>query len=327
MNFRQRISGIWLISMSLLALFAFTCYFVAQMWLSILQTAYITLVILQVAALTVYLWGPEKLKHRWQKILYRLLYASSFFVIPAFLFIFMGLVSQYHVRIPDSIPAESMAVKEILPMENRTTVYDTGTVYIIFPEYSDVSLVCETRPSKSDESVTWCSGAAFQHDISLGFSHGNIDGDHAVDGVLYESPYIKDSFAAFTFANGRFSFGFNDPSGAIREAAEKGGSGFMQFGLIRNRETVMGINRPRVRCYRTLAELNGHLCIIDSVRMIQFDGFMEELRRLGVTNALYMDMGAGWNYSWYRNAAEKVVTLFGLPVPWSHNWVVFRKQP
>ena len=105
MSFRQRISGIWLISMSLLALFAFTCYFVAQMWLSILQTAYITLVILQVAALTVYLWGPEKLKHRWQKILYRLLYASSFFVIPAFLFIFMGLVSQYHVRIPDSIPA------------------------------------------------------------------------------------------------------------------------------------------------------------------------------------------------------------------------------
>ena len=133
------------------------------------------------------------------------------------------------------------------------------------------------------------------------------------------------TFAAFTFAEGRFSFEFDDPSGAIREAAEKGGSGFMQFGLIREGETVMGINRPRVRCYRTLAELNGHLCIIDSVRMIQFDDFMEELRRLGVTNALYMDMGAGWNYSWYRNVAEKVVTLFGLPVPWAHNWIVFRK--
>ena len=128
-------------SMSLLSLFAFTCYFVAQMWLSILQTAYITLAILQVAALTVYLWGPEKLKHRWQKILYRLLYASSFFVIPAFLFIFTGLVSQYHVRIPDSIPAASIPAKEILPMEDQTTVYDTGTVYIIFPAYSDVGLV------------------------------------------------------------------------------------------------------------------------------------------------------------------------------------------
>ncbi|MBQ6722472.1 MAG: hypothetical protein IJQ88_09935, partial [Clostridia bacterium] len=91
MSIRQRISGIWLMSMSLLALFAFTCYFVAQMWLSILQTAYITLVILQVTALIIYMWGPEKLKHQWRKILYRLLYASSFIVIPAFLFIFAGL--------------------------------------------------------------------------------------------------------------------------------------------------------------------------------------------------------------------------------------------
>jgi hypothetical protein len=52
---------------------------------------------------------------------------------------------------------------------------------------------------------------------------------------------------------------------------------------------------------------------------------MEELHRLGVTNALYMDMGAGWNYSWLRDAAGGVITLFGLPVPWSHNWIVFRK--
>ena len=130
MSIRQRVSGIWLMSMSLLALFAFTCYFVAQMWLSILQTAYLTLVILQVLALTIYLWGPEKLKHRWQKILYRLLYASSFLVIPAFLFIFMGLISQYHIRIPDSIPAASMPVEEILPMK-KTTVYDTRIHYLV----------------------------------------------------------------------------------------------------------------------------------------------------------------------------------------------------
>lgn len=59
MSVRQRISGIWLIAMNLLALFAFTCYFVAQMWLSILQAAYLTLVILQVLALTVYMWGRK----------------------------------------------------------------------------------------------------------------------------------------------------------------------------------------------------------------------------------------------------------------------------
>ncbi|MBR0311078.1 MAG: hypothetical protein IJQ98_01635, partial [Oscillospiraceae bacterium] len=118
---------------------------------------------------------------------------------------------------------------------------------------------------------------------------------------------------------------FDDPSQAIKDAADAGGSGFMQFGLIRDGEAIMKLSRSRVRCYRTLAELNGSLCIIDSVNMLRFETFMEELERLGVTNALYMDMGSGWNYSWYRNANDKVVSLFNLPVPWSHNWIVFKK--
>ena len=324
MSFRERLSGIWLMTAALLSLFAYTIYFVAQMWLNILHTSYLVLAILQFAAMILYMWGPEKLKSMQMKILYRVLYASSFFVIPAFVFIFMGLISQYHVKIPESIPAASMPVEQILP-QDQTAIYNTGTVYVFFPEYSDIDHVCEKRPSKSDKSITWCSGAAFQHDISLGFTHENVEGDHASHGVLYESPYNKSSYAAFVFANGRYSFEFDNPTEAVKAAAETGGSGFMQFGLIRDGEIVMSINRPRARCYRTLAELNGNLCIIDSVNMLHFDDFLAELQRLGVTNALYMDMGAGWNYSWYRSAAEKVVTLFGLPVPWSHNWIVFKK--
>lgn len=324
MSVKERFSGIWLMAMTLLSLLAFTVYFVAQMWLSILQMFYLTLAVAQCVTLIIYMWGPEKLKSRLMRILYRVLFASSVVVIPAFAFIFMGLVSQYHIKIPESIPAATMPVDQILPRD-QTVIYDTGTVYVFFPEYSEVNLVCEHRPSKADQSITWCSGAAFQHEISLGFTQENVEGDHAVRGTLYESPYNKSSFAAFVFADGRFSFAFDNPSEAIREAAAAGGSGFMQFGLIRDGETVMNIARPRARCYRTLAELNGNLCVIDSVNMMHFEDFMAELHRLGVTNALYMDMGAGWNYSWYRNVEEKVVTLFGLPVPWSHNWIVFQK--
>ena len=324
MSLRERLSGIWLISMTMLSLFAYTVFFVAQMWLNILHAAYLSLTVMQIAALILYLWGPEKLKRKPLKVLYRLLTLSSVFVIPAFAFIFTGLVSQYHVRIPEAIDASKMAAEEILPGEH-TTVYNTGTVYIIFPEYTDVELAAGKRPSKGDETITWCSGAAFQHTVSIGFTQENVEGDHAIRGTLYESPYNKDSYAAFVCAQGEFAFAFDDPRGAVRRAAEKGGSGFMQFGLIRDGKTVMSIDRPRARCYRTLAELNGNLCVIDSVNMLRFEAFMEELHRLGVTNALYMDMGAGWNYSWYRDAVGRVVTLFGLPVPWSHNWVVFRK--
>ncbi len=324
MNMRKRISGIWLMAMALLSLGAFTAFFVAQMWLNLLYAVYLGLTILQFITLIVYLWGPEKLVYRPLKLLYRLFYASSFLVIPTFVFIFMGLISQYHVSIPDSIDASQMRTEDILPGK-ETVIYNTGKVYVIFPEYSRIDLVCDKRPSKSDDTITWCSGAAFQHAVSLGFSHENIEGDHAVNGTFYESPYNKEAYAAFAFSQGDFTFEYDDDTKAIRDAASAGGSGFKQFGLIDDKEVVMNFDRPRARCYRTLAELNGSLCVIDSVNMMHFDDFMTELGRLGVTNAVYMDMGAGWNYSWYRNAAGKVVTLFGLPVPWSHNWIVFRK--
>lgn len=321
---RKRLSGIWLMAMALLSLGAFTAFFVAQMWLNILFAVYLTLAIMQFVTLNVYLWGPEKLRYKPLMILYRLFYASSFLVIPTFIFIFMGLISQYHVDIPDSIDARNMPVEQILPAD-ETVIYNTGTVYVFFPEYSSIDLVCEDRPSKSDDSITWCSGAAFQHAVSIGFTQENIEGAHASSGTFYESPYEKDAYAAFVFDGNDFSFEFDDRADAIRSAADAGGSGFMQFGLIRDGESVMNFDRPRARCYRTLAELNGSVCIIDSVNMLHFNEFMAELDRLGVTNAVYMDMGAGWNYSWYRDAAGKVITLFGLPVPWSHNWIVFRK--
>ena len=311
-------------AMALLSLCSFTCFFVTQMWLNILYMFYLTIALVQVITLVIYLWGPEKLTFKPLKYLYRICYASSILVIPSFAFIFMGLISQYHINIRESIDASSMAIEEIVPSD-ETVIYNTGKVYIFFPEYSSVELVCENRPSKSDDSITWCCGAAFQHTVSLDFTQENVEGDHAVNGAYYSSPYNKGTFAAFTFAGGEFSFDFDDPTGAIKKAADAGGNGFMQFGLIKDHEVVMNFDRPRARCYRTLAELNGNLCIIDSVNMMHFTEFMEELQRLGVTNALYMDMGAGWNYSWYRNAADKVVTLFGLPVPWSHNWIVFRK--
>ncbi len=324
MNLRKRLSGIWLMAMALLSLGAFTAFFVAQMWLNILFTVYLSLAVLQFVTLNIYLWGPEKITKKPFMVLYKLLYSSSFLVIPTFIFIFMGLVSQYHVDIPESIDASKMAAEEIVP-DDETVIYNTGTVYVFFPEYSKIDLVCKDRPSKSDDSITWCSGAAFQHAVRLDFSHENIEGDHASNGELYHSPHHKDAYVAFTYSRNGVSFEFDKEAEAIKEAADAGGSGFMQFGLIRNKESVMDFDRPRARCYRTLAELNGAVCIIDSVNMLHFDEFMDELKRLGVTNAIYMDMGAGWNYSWYRNAAGKVVTLFGLPVPWSHNWVVFRK--
>ena len=73
----------------------------------------------------------------------------------------------------------------------------------------------------------------------------------------------------------------------------------MQFGLIKDHEVVMNFDRPRARCYRTLAELNGNLCIIDSVNMMHFTQFMEELLFSHVTATTVVDVDVETFRRWY----------------------------
>lgn len=324
MDKKKMLLGIWLMLMALLSLTAYTMYFVAQMRFSILLYSYSALAVTQIYALTVFLIGSDKIGNILIRILFRLCCIASLAVIPAFLFIFMGLISQYHVDIKEAINISDSDYEMLIPGEG-TTIYKTDTFYVFFPEYSHVDLEYGSRPKKSDKSITWCSGAAFQHDIQLGFSDENIEGYHASKGVYSDSAYAKDEYGAITFYDGGFKFEFDDPEAAVKEAAEQGGSGFMQFRMMRDGELVNDFTMPRVRSYRVIAEMNGSLCIIDSIEMMHFGDFLTKLKELNVTNALYMDMGAGWNYSWYRKDTGRVKTLFGLKVPWSHNWVVFRE--
>lgn len=324
MNKKKLLSEIWLMLMTLLSLTAYTMYFVAQMRFSILLYSYSALVITQLYALGTFLIGSESIKNTIAKIAYRLCCVASLAVIPAFLFIFMGLISQYHVNIDEAIVVSDKDSDLLVPAD-ETVIYKTDTFYVFFPKYSHVDLECGKRPKKSDKSITWCSGAAFQHAIELGFSDENIEGYHASKGVFSDSPYVKDSYGAITFMDGDFKFEFDNPKEAILEAANKGGSGFMQYRIMKDGKIANDFKMPRVRSYRVIAEINNNLCIIDSIEMMHFDEFLEKLKELNVTNALYMDMGAGWNYSWYRKVSEGAKTLFGLKVPWSHNWIVFRR--
>lgn len=74
-----------------------------------------------------------------------------------------------------------------------------------------------------------------------------------------------------------------------------------------------------------LTILNGKVCIIDSRTLMHFGEFVQALKELGVRDAIYCDMGSGWNYSWYRSANGRPQTIIGMPWPFSHNWLTFRK--
>ena len=267
--------------------------------------------VLQLFGLVYYLHRTHgKKEPAFVKFILVMLRLSSFAVAALFVASLYYLASQYH--------------NPVMPTEGDSiTIVQTDNLNIMYPGYDTVEFVCGKRPSRGDKGITYCSAAAFQQKYSLSFTHDEIASTHVQNGELYQGYYLK-GLGAFTFYNGVFHFTDNDGAAAEMErAAKSGGNGFRQYSIIENGEIMLDPIKD-YRCYRVLAELDGKLCVIDSRKQVYFADFARDLQKAGVTNALYLDMGCGWNYSWYRDNTGQANTLIGLIWPFSHNWIVFR---
>ena len=65
--------------------------------------------------------------------------------------------------------------------------------------------------------------------------------------------------------------------------------------------------------------------MIDSDGFVNFTDFINNLVQAGVSNAIYMDMGEGWNYSWWRHSNGEAVEIHETPSSYTTNWVTFYK--
>ena len=213
---------------------------------------------------------------------------------------------------------------------NKVTVdvENNGEVIAYYPRFSSVDLVCETMPTQEDERVIFCAEAAFTHALLLHFEHGNIDGDHVSGGVRYEGAKCKDNSGAFTYYDGRWHFVRGDYSAALDTAAAHGGMGFGQAIIVYDGERIEPLWRGGEHEFRALCEKDGRLCIVDGIGTIPYAEFVDRLVRYGVTHALYLDMGSGWNHSWYRRLADSFPTEIHPRIPKSGfctNWITFYK--
>lgn len=248
---------------------------------------------------------------------------SVFLMIGLSMFI---LSSQYHNRlIPDGKIDSPSEIEQLLSESGKDVLLlETDDLYIYYVNYNNLSFVAGNRPSQDEQDNLMCVAAAFQGTYQLGFSHDNIVGWHAYDGQL-ERGKPQDDLGAFTCVDGVVRIWDTDEAeGAVLNAAAEGGMGFQQFIVLYDGKHG-GHNSDEFRCYRVLAIINGRACIIDSRTQMHYDDFIRALQNMGVQYALYCDMGSGWNYSWYRGVDGKPVDIIGIPWPFSHNWLVFRK--
>ena len=214
--------------------------------------------------------------------------------------------------------------------ESPVCIDDTSVngLRVYFPSFSRIDLVCEKMPSKEDTNVIFCAEAAFTHELLDEFAHSNIDGDHVSGGKRYQGAKCYDNSGAFAwFSDTIWEFVHGEYDELLDSVAQAGGMGFGQALIIYEGESIRPLWRDGVAQYRALCEKDGRLCIVDSRKKVEYEKFVEMLEQFAPRFALYMDMGAGWNHSWWRDSKGKVHEIFPVAEKsrYCTNWITFYK--
>jgi len=216
--------------------------------------------------------------------------------------------------------------------ERPTVLVDSTVSLKIFePKFNDIDLVCGTMPAEDDSTVVFCAEAAFTGSLQDAFSHSNIAGDHVSAGQRYKGYSSPVNTGAFVYAQGKWKFARQPYSDLLDSAVRRHGMGFTQILLVHHGEGVpislKSLKDHVKNIYRALCQHDGKLYIMESRKPITLEQFKAALLRLGVEEALYMDMGKGWNHSWYRDSKGEVHEIHPYAHPYCTNWIVFYQRP
>ena len=192
---------------------------------------------------------------------------------------------------------------------SATEVARTEHLTYYYPQFSSIDLSLERMPQTSSNEVDFCCEAAFTGQRLKSFSHNNVADDHVSGGKWYKGYSCRANTGAFVWYGDKWAFmkktDFLSQKPACRMA-------FCQRLLIlQGRQCQMweSMRKNRTR-YRVLCEKDGRLCLAESNKVVTLEFFIQCLMSDHVSNAIYLDMGAGWNYAWYRDKQGNAQEVF-----------------
>ena len=212
---------------------------------------------------------------------------------------------------------------------NAVSIETTTNLNVYYPEYTKIDLVCGQMPKTTQKDVDFCCEAAFTGELLNEFKHSNIADNHICYGVMKKGYRCRTNTGGFVWGKGKWKF--------MRKAdypteANGWNMGFCQLLIIKD-----GVARPigakmkkSRTIYRALCEKNGKLCIVEANKVLTYESFVNCLKEYKVTHALYLDMGSGWNYAWYRDKDGRVIERFpeskkSPSYKYRTNWITFYK--
>ena len=203
----------------------------------------------------------------------------------------------------------------------------TADLLIYHPTYRHVDLVCEVMPSMDDSAIIFCAEAAFTGRLLDEFEHANIMGPHVSGGVRYYGYDCDQNYGLFAATDSTWCFASLPNEALIDSIAAQGGMAFTQYWVIRDSLIYMPLlqKAETEHIYRVLADMDGELVIVESRNSVPYGFFTECLHVLPIRNALYMDMGSGWNHSFYRDEEASLHVIHPRTHDYCTNWITFYK--
>lgn len=225
--------------------------------------------------------------------------------------------------------------KQVTPNEEKSNASDsliddttstcaierTANLNAYYPEYTRIDLVCGQMPNTSQKNVVFCCEAAFTGELLKEFKHRNIADNHICNDEMKKGFRCKTNTGGFLWKKGKWNFVMKKD---FPTSANGWSMGFCQLLIIkdasaRSMSTKMA---DKKNIYRALCEKNGKLCIVESNKVMTYKVFVESLKAYKVTNAIYLDMGRGWNHAWYR-IKGKAYVLHPKTHNYCTNWITF----
>ena len=242
----------------------------------------------------------------------------------------------------ENMPEETVTLpKKIKQGSNDTLIYPSekevnGSKFLILtmnPRVCYVSMADNEIPDIDNKNIALCVEAAFTGEHLDTFKTTNIAGDYVIEGRLekgYDCPVNTGLLCSLPGMKPQIANNLKIESW-LKKAAEYGGNLFQQVLLIHNFHDCYNgkpIKRTSKNIYRAACILKDkQFAIIQSLYEISLGDYIKALSDLNVKDALYLDMGFGWNYGWYRETSKsKPVKLFEFRSPYQTNWLVIRTK-
>lgn len=243
--------------------------------------------------------------------------------------LFIDITRGLHPDIKESIIRDFTNVDtDILSVSHLRTEY--GDLICLKPDMSGLKMdmMCGEIPSPENDSIILAFAGAFTGtDFYKG--HSNVAGDHVAGGKRYRGYRCKRNTGAFTWSEKSGpQFFYKDYSPALDNAAKECGIGFAQEMMIHGGEKV-ATTRPlgNKNVFRALClDKNGKLALYESQGVMKFGNFIDALLSQGVREALYTDMGQGWNYCFYRtnSSDESPRYIHTQSLPYASNFITIK---